>query len=343
MTPTPGFVDVWASSFTRRRMNEGNTTSERGRMLIMSSKTRGRRIVLSANARPISTHRLFRYPAKFHPPIARELLERFTSPGNTVLDPFCGSGTLLVECSIAGRKSVGLDIDPVAVFVSRIKTAHYATDRLDAAAARLLVNLAEMRRSNSEYERRQFADIQPATVRRAQRAESLWIPDIPNLFHWFRRYVIVDLARIRHSIDRLPVSGVERDFFLLCFASILRNASNADPVPVSGLEVTSHMKARDAKGRVIDPFLLFETKIRSALQATREFGLLSDPDCTPTVFQSSATDMGATLGPCSIDVTITSPPYHSAVDYYRRHQLEMFWLRLVDNQQERLTLLPQYI
>ena len=43
------------------------------------------------------------------------------------------------------------------------------------------------------------------------------------------------------------------------------------------------------------------------------------------------------------DAVITSPPYHNAVDYYRRHQLEMFWLGHVENQADRLELLPRYI
>nr|MDQ4041145.1 site-specific DNA-methyltransferase [Actinomycetota bacterium] len=67
------------------------------------------------------THYLFRYPAKFHPPVAQALLERYTEPGDCVLDCFCGSGTLLVEATVAGRSAVGSDVDPVAAFVSRVK------------------------------------------------------------------------------------------------------------------------------------------------------------------------------------------------------------------------------
>jgi hypothetical protein len=47
--------------------------------------------------------------------------------------------------------------------------------------------------------------------------------------------------------------------------------------------------------------------------------------------------------PSRVDAVITSPPYHNAVDYYRRHQLEMYWLGLTASHEERLALLPQYI
>lgn len=46
------------------------------------------------------THYLFRYPAKFHPPVAKALIDTFTRPGETILDPFCGSGTLALEATI---------------------------------------------------------------------------------------------------------------------------------------------------------------------------------------------------------------------------------------------------
>src|SRR5437667_9224699 len=82
------------------------------------------------------THYLFRYPAKFHPPVVRHLIERFTDEHQTILDPFCGSGTLLVEASICGRSATGTDVDPLAVFVSKIKTHRYSMPALKRAAAK---------------------------------------------------------------------------------------------------------------------------------------------------------------------------------------------------------------
>src|SRR3989454_450573 len=67
------------------------------------------------------THYLFRFPAKFHPPVVRCLIDRYSRPGDIILDPFCGSGTLLLEALLSGRAAFGLDVDPVAVFISRVK------------------------------------------------------------------------------------------------------------------------------------------------------------------------------------------------------------------------------
>jgi predicted RNA methylase len=84
------------------------------------------------------THYLFRYPAKFHPPVARALLERHTEPGDCVLDCFCGSGTLLVEAAITGRSAIGSDVDPVACGVRKVSSrcvAVFVDESAEAVAA----------------------------------------------------------------------------------------------------------------------------------------------------------------------------------------------------------------
>lgn len=286
------------------------------------------------------THYLFRYPAKFHPPVARALLERHTEPGDCVLDCFCGSGTLLVEAAITGRSAIGGDVDPVAAFVSRVKAKPLHAKRLRRLWTQLEARLATLERSTADYEALQWEDIDEAAYLKAVRR--LTVPAIPNLFHWFRRYVLVDLARIKKEISELKASKAERDFFLLSFASIIRAASNADPVPVSGLEVTSHMKARDKEGRVVNPFALYTRAMRRALQAMEDYeGAVAD-GVEMSVIEADATRLTRRLKR-KVDAVITSPPYHGAVDYYRRHQLEMFWLDFTSTQDDRLALLDRYI
>ena len=68
------------------------------------------------------THNFYSYPARFSPLFARVAIRAFTQPGDTVLDPFVGSGTTLVEARVLGRHSIGVDISELAVFFSRVKT-----------------------------------------------------------------------------------------------------------------------------------------------------------------------------------------------------------------------------
>jgi len=68
------------------------------------------------------THDFYRYPARFSPILAREIITQFSKPGDLVIDPFVGGGTTLVECASLGRKSIGIDLSSLATFIGRVKT-----------------------------------------------------------------------------------------------------------------------------------------------------------------------------------------------------------------------------
>lgn len=290
------------------------------------------------------THRLFRYPAKFHPPVVRALLDRYTVVGERILDTFCGSGTLMIEAAVSGRPSVGLDLDPVAVEVAKAKTRLYNYERLADKAYSLVTSLGALERSAAEYEKRKFRDLSPTAYESTLRADGLWVPNIPAPEHWFRRYVLVDLAWILRTINALDCSTEERLFFRVVFAAIIRSASNADPVPVSGLEVTSHMKRKDAAGRVINPFQLYISGLKKRLHGVKELmtAYQTNGAAIPLCCTGDATELPAEFEG-EFGSIVTSPPYHNAVDYYRRHQLEMYWLGLVQDHEDRLGILPKYI
>lgn len=286
------------------------------------------------------THYLFRFPAKFHAPAVRCLLDRYTREGDLLLDPFCGSGTLLVEALVAGRNAVGVDIDPLATFVARVKSRVISPERLRADFERLGGKLGQIRRPSNEYDRLMFEDLSSATVANSRKA--LCVPEIPNIAHWFRNYVILDLARLRNAILESSFEAGVRNFFLACFAGVIRNASNADPVPVSGLEVTSHMRRLDEAGRRIDPFQLFQRRVLREIGGMEELWDES-PESLVQVRNGDVTSLRSTVRARKFDAVITSPPYNTAVDYYRRHMLEMYWLGLVKTHEDRLVLAPQYL
>lgn len=291
---------------------------------------------------PQLTHGLFRFPAKFHPPVAHALIRDFTIEGETVLDPFCGSGTLLLAATFEGRRSIGTDVDPLAVFVADVKTHRFHPKRLRASWDVLRPSIEEIARPSEEYVRLQFDDITEGEYAQTFRGENLWAPAIPNLLHWFRRYVIVDLARIVRRINAAPIPKTHRKFFRLIFASIIRKSSNADPVPVSGLEVTAYMKRLDAAGRIINPVELYVKYAEKGISAAQSYRESCRSRAGVSVFKADALSLDSRIRE-KVDAVITSPPYHNAVDYYRRHQLEMFWLGLTETHEQRLELLPKYI
>ena len=76
------------------------------------------------------THSIHRYSGKFIPQIASNVINMLTKPGEIILDPYCGSGTTLLEASVLGRKSIGVDLNPVACLISRVKVMKISASRL---------------------------------------------------------------------------------------------------------------------------------------------------------------------------------------------------------------------
>jgi hypothetical protein len=247
---------------------------------------------------------------------------------------------LLVEAAIAGRNATGTDVDPLAVLVSAVKCRRLDERRLVTSFGQLLEQVELVRRSSSEYDERQWHDLTDRQF--AHEGSGLDLPAIPNLGHWFRKYVAVDLARLRATIQGAGLPATHERFFMLVFAGIIRAASNADPVPVSGLEVTSHMVERDRRGRVVNPFALWEAAAKRAIRDMASYRERANQNVRVSAFRADATELARRLK-SAVDAVITSPPYHGAVDYYRRHQLEMYWLGLTDTHEERLRLLQRYI
>jgi hypothetical protein len=87
------------------------------------------------------THAFYRYPARFSPRFAEAAITAFTEPGEIVYDPFMGGGTTLVEAVRLGRRSIGTDLNSLAVFLSKTKTTVF-TDT-DIAVVRAWVERAQ--------------------------------------------------------------------------------------------------------------------------------------------------------------------------------------------------------
>jgi hypothetical protein len=275
------------------------------------------------------THDLFKFPGKFHPPIVENILRQLTS--RAVIDPMAGVGTVAVEAKIAGIPSLSIDVDPVSVFFARVKTTPICRATLDAAWKDLQPFLRRVRRPQRQIEDYRFQDIAPSTMRKylaalnARRFESLG--------YWFRRYVLVDYARLDESLwnGGLPHRGWEvRRFFKACLLSAARRISNADPYPVSGLEITKHMRARLAAGYEIDVFAEFERRVRLNIARMESYvSYLRDHNATKTraaVVQGDCLDILKIKEQFGFeaDLILFSPPYCNAIEYWRRHQLEYY-------------------
>lgn len=293
------------------------------------------------------THDLFRFPGKFHPPLVERILKSIDPIG--VVDPMAGVGTVAVEAKAAGIPSLSLDIDPVSAFFTRVKTTPISTEVLEAAWGDLSRSLMRFRRSEKEIEERKFRDLR-ADIMRTKLARA-HAKDLERLTYWFRRYALVDYARIDYSINNGGLPGRSkpvRRFFLACLISSIRRISLADPSCVSGLEITKHMKEKIERGYDIDVFGEFERRAELAIRRMGEYtSFLEENGTSHTPAYVAQTDCArlpelAQPDGFKSDLIFFSPPYCNAIEYWRRHRLEYFLGRFLD-EEEAVALKRKFI
>src|SRR5438094_4898137 len=111
-------------------------------------------------------HGIHPYPARMIPQIAHRLIRERSSPGKTVFDPFCGSGSVLTEALVLGRHAIGSDINPLAHLIAKVKTTSIEPNELGLASERLLEEVKD------KIGLRRKGGFKPRT------------PYFGNIFHW---------------------------------------------------------------------------------------------------------------------------------------------------------------
>jgi DNA modification methylase len=267
----------------------------------------GSSILIVSKDQSYLTHGIHRFPAKFFPELPRYLIRRFSVEGDVVLDPMCGSGTVILEALLNNRKCIGIDIDPIARLLTKVKTTPLDPNSLQLAVASLVKQIKKLDRS-MEYK-----------------------PVIPQFHYrdnWFRSHVLRELAIINNSIEMVSSSLPTetwmdiQDFFKVIMSSIIRDMSNADP----------HCTRTVLRRKVVKKISLGDTLSRFKevlIQQCKnmvDFAHVCEGLKFPKITLPDTNALDTGLASEIVDLAITSPPYINAVDYPRTHQLEMYWL-----------------
>jgi len=272
----------------------------------------GDRFLFISHDQGFLTHGLHKYPAKFFPELPRWLIKRYSQENERLLDPFAGSGTTNVEALLSKRHSVGIDVDPFSRFISKVKVTPLAETELKSAQKLLLETILNYR---------------PSLV-----AESD-LPDFPYRDNWFNKEILMELTYLKEQIQLLDVNGAVKDFFKLCFSSIIRSVSNADDNctrTVIRKKLNKLVRPSDALNRFAKALLVKVPKM-IAFSESYPSGITVDfPEDMDARHIRYATNY--------FDIALSSPPYVNAVDYPRTHQLEMYWLGFA---QDSLTALKR--
>jgi len=263
-----------------------------------------------------ATHGIHPYKGKFYPQLAKSLINISGIPqGSKVLDPFCGSGTVLLESMLNGYSAFGSDLNPMAAKIARAKTGIFGVDpSVTRQALHALLDRVKRPPTSFSSTRKQFSQ-----------------EVIPELTRWFASPIIDKLDWI---LGHIRLFGDERlvEFGEVVLSSIIREVSHQDP---------ADLRIRRRKEPLEDaPVLeLFADRLATQLYrlekywsvAGRQPGELFAPKVQDGDCRQFSTFESLGLTSASIDCVVTSPPYATALPYIDTDRLSMLAIMGIDS------------
>lgn len=244
-------------------------------------------------------HGFHSYPARMHPLTARRLIEAFCDPNDVVLDPFCGSGTVLVEARLTGRRAIGVDANPLAIRLAsrKVREGSEQDKQMLVETAQAIAVYADERRKAKAGPTRRYG---------------------PEDLELFDRHVLLELDSLRWALDRTNPPLLRADLELV-LSAILTKLSRR----------TSDTSNRELPRRIAAgyPARLFVRKTEELTKQLDE--VAGDMRKAPRarVLEGDARVL-AGIDDRSVDLIVTSPPYPGVYDYLAHHEVRLRWLGL---------------
>ncbi|MFO0856251.1 MAG: DNA methyltransferase [Phycisphaerales bacterium] len=272
-----------------------------------------------------AAHSWYRFVLSFPPHLVREYVENFgLREGSTLLDPFCGTGTTVVEAKKLGIRGIGLEANPMAAFAGQTK--------LDwKLSPNVLRSLAEEVRDTAltQLERDGIPDGDPLEAMRSSRHRSVVLRTLepaamdlllansisPNPLHKVLVLLeAIDLFKGRRGYEHARLALAR---------SVVETSSNLHFGPEVGVSPPK------ADAPVVDPWFAGVMEMATHLQE-----LKPQSHVESIVYFGDSRDAGKFLRPASIDAVFTSPPYPNEKDYTRTTRLESVLLGFLRDMDE---------
>jgi DNA modification methylase len=256
------------------------------------------------------THGYHPYSAKYIPQIPNRLISIFSKENDLILDNFVGSGTTLVESKVLGRNAIGVDINPLACLISKVKTTVMKKTTMREISHFLISlqsDIVHLRTNTTFSSLEEKKPILDSPV-----IEKLH----PNIPKWYHENVIYELVAIKTKINAVRNKEVS-DFLLVAFSSILRSVSNT----TSGFGNLMINKNAPPKNRIFEKFTLV---VESMIQSVTDFSTEAT-NSEVTIFKHDSRKLEF-INDESIDFICTHPPYMAAVPYAEYQKLSLWWL-----------------
>lgn len=248
-----------------------------------------------------ATHGLHEYKGKYNPQIVRTIINYLNlRPGDKVIDPFCGSGTTLVECSLSGIDSLGTDINPLAVELSNTKISALSLDC--GMAKQQLATLYDSLKNNT------------VTHNKCDNTR------LEYLNRWIPKETLIDLETLRE--ESLAIDSVIGKLFIMTASNLIREYSLQEPLDLRIRRRVSPMPDKafiDAWRDMVLQQIRDIESFQSAFHNKPSNGIAINTDIRTYEELSDG-----------FDAAITSPPYATALPYIDTQRISLVWLGLCD-------------
>jgi len=271
-------------------------------------------------------HRLHPYLGKYIPQLVEIFLRKFFSPGQTVLDPFAGSCTTLVQANELGINSIGYDISAFNILLGRAKTTKYNLDKVQNEVLDILAKVQTATQTN--HAQKTLFDAETTT-------ETTYFDENNEyLKTWFAPQSLQELLTYRHFIEIGHYKYTDLMKVILSrSARSARLTTHFDLDFPKRPQTTSYWCYKHSREctPVTEAYKFLRRYSIDSLKRIKEFSLLRT-DAQTELYHADSRKADIP----SIDGVITSPPYVGLIDYHKQHAYSYHLLGLEDNRHDEI-------
>ena len=255
------------------------------------------------------THCYHNYPAMMIPQVAARLIGSYGNNAKLLFDPYCGTGTSLVEANLKGINAVGTDLNPLARLIARAKTAIIDVQLLDLYL-------------------KEFNDL-AFSLNFGVEKPTIILPKFKNIDFWFSKSVQENLAIVKQFIDKITVENIQ-NFFYVAFSETVRESSYTRNSEFKLYRMTEKQRVN------FNPnvFALMMNKLARNKKGLVEYlNRLNDKTVFTLVKGFNTVETIGEIEDGSVDLIVTSPPYgdsRTTVAYGQFSRLANQWLGIKD-------------
>jgi len=251
------------------------------------------------------THCFHPYPAMMIPQVARRIIENFGKGSKLLFDPYCGTGTSLVEANLKGIDAIGTDVNPLARLIATAKTT-----RIDIQVLDLFLQ--------------DFVNYFFSVNFQVERVKSIIIPEVKNIDFWFSKSIQKKLGILLGYIENINDPAI-KNFFKVAFSETVRESSY---VKQGEFKLVRSKNLKDRED--VDVFGAMIAKLSRNKQGLIQFehSCKNNPHAYVYDF-NTVNNIPNIIHPNSVDIVVTSPPYgdsRTTVAYGQYSRLANEWL-----------------